>query len=190
MTVDIEVFEVNDELTQAEAEHYKDIPSEGPVPEVKPKAKRKRAPMSEERKVVLREQLRLGREKKKQLKEAKDAPAAKVEVKSDPAPAPKVEAPAPAPKVVSEAELELKQMKKEQAAALAAKEAKRLATTLKRKQNKEKKELEKKLANTVTAKPADKPEPTVPIVEPIDKQPEKKKYNLKGTKSVWAKFVN
>ena len=187
MTVDIEVFEVNDELTQAEAEHYKDIPSEGPVPEVvKPKAKRKRAPMSEERKVVLREQLRLGREKKKQLKEAKDAPAAKVEVKvvkvADP--------PAPAPKVVSEAELELKQMKKEQAAALAAKEAKRLATTLKRKQNKEKKELEKKLANTVTAKPADKPEPTVPIVEPIDKQPEKKKYNLKGTKSVWAKFVN
>ena len=68
MTVDIEVFEVNDELTQAEAEHYKDIPSEGPVPEVKPKAKRKRAPMSEERKVVLREQLRLGREKKKTIK--------------------------------------------------------------------------------------------------------------------------
>ena len=184
MTVDIEVFEVNDELTQAEAEHYKDIPSEGPVPEVvKPKAKRKRAPMSEERKVVLREQLRLGREKKKQLKEAKDAPAAKVEVKSDPAPA-------PAPKVVSEAELELKQMKKEQAAALAAKEAKRLATTLKRKQNKEKKELEKKLANTVTAKPADKPVPIVPTVEPIAKQPEKKKYNLKGTKSVWSQFVN
>ena len=96
--------------------------------------------------------------------------------------------------VVSEAELELKQMKKEQAAALAAKEAKRLATTLKRKQNKEKKELEKKLANTVTAKPAPKPEPTVPIVEAtIDHskvQPEKKKYQLKGTKSVWSQFVN
>ena len=188
MTVDIEVFEVNDELTQAEAEHYKDIPSEGPVPEVKPKAKRKRAPMSEERKVVLREQLRLGREKKKQLKEAKAEPVAKV-VKVDPVKVADPPAPAPAPKVVSEAELELKQMKKEQAAALAAKEAKRLATTLKRKQNKEKKELEKKLANTVTAKPADKPAPTV-AVEPIDKQPEKKKYNLKGTKSVWAKFVN
>ena len=204
--IDSEIdFGNGDELTQAEAEHYKDIPAEGTIEEeeeeavfeIKEPKKKGRAPMSEERKEVLREQLRVAREKKKALKAEANAKGKELEKppkvvkvldKTEKEPAVYVKN---VRKIIKDPEAEalkkeLAEMKKAKANELAEKQAKKEATAAKRKANKEKKELDKKLAGNKVATPAPPIKKEQAQVEPIP--PGVERYST-YKKSIWAKFV-
>lgn len=165
-----------------------------PVFEIKEKPKKGRAPMSDERKEQLREQLRIAREKKKANREKgveqpKPPKVVKVLEATDKEPAVYVKN---VKKIVNSDETnalkkELEQMKKEKENAIKLKQEKKELAAQKRKATKERKELEKKLASNVVAKPAEpRPPPPPPIVEPDTIQdPIYSTYK----KSIWAQLM-
>ena len=202
-------MEINDEMTQAEAEDYKDMPEEGTIEEqeeekeeveifeIKQPKKKGRAPMSEERKEKLREQLKIAREKKKALKAEAEAKGeefvkppkvVKVLEKTDTDAAVYVKN---VRKIIKDPEAEalkkeLAALKKEKANELKEKQAKKEATTAKRKANKEKKDLDKKLAANQVAKPAP---PIKKEVQAVAAQAADSPRYSTYKKSIWAKFV-
>lgn len=156
---------------------------------VKP-PKRKRAPMSEERKEVLREQLKKAREAKKSAKE---------EVKEEP----KVVSTSTTPgkggrkKVVNAYEAEqnsalkkeLALLKKQKADEIKMKLEKKELAAAKRLATKQKKELEKKLTENIVAKPAVRPPPPPPPpVEVRVEAPVVPRYST-YKKSIWTDFM-
>ena len=167
---------------------------EEPIFEIKEKPKKGRAPMSEERKEKLREQLKNAREKKKKLKaEGIEPPKAPKVVKV-------LEATAKEPAVYvknvkhikdPEAEAlkkELMEMKQAKADEAKAKQDKKEATAAKRKATKDKKELEKKLAKNVVATPAPMRVKEVAFAPPVEEASIKPIYSTYKT-SIWSKLM-
>ena len=166
-----------------------------PVFEIKEKPKKGRAPMSEERKEKLREQLKVAREKKKALKESG----------VEPPKAPKVvkvlEATASEPavyvknvkKIVNTEETnllkkELAEMKKAKADDARIKQEKKESAAAKRKATKERKELEKKMAEVAPPPKIDRPKPVKVEFSPQVTEISKPRYST-YKKSVWADFM-
>ena len=171
---------------------------EEPVFELKERPKKGRAPMSEERKEKLREQLKNAREKKKALKaEGKEVTKAPKVVKvleaTETEPAVYVKN---VKKIVNTEETnalkkELAEMKHAKAEEAKAKQLKKEATAAKRKATKDKKELEKKIAKNVVATPAPprvKEVAFAPPVAPLGTTPTKPIYSTYKT-SIWAKLM-
>ena len=167
---------------------------EEPIFEIKEKPKKGRAPMSEERKEKLREQLKVAREKKKALKESGiEQPKAPKVVKV-------LEATASEPAVYvknvkhikdPEAEAlkkELAEMKKIQAEESRIKQLKKESAAAKRKATKERKELEKQLAEVAPPPKVDRPKPVKVEFSPTITEIPKPRYST-YKKSVWSAFM-
>ena len=170
------------------------------------KKKRTRAPMSEERKEALREQLKVARDKKKALKEAGKEPIKVVKEKTVKEVV-KVEEPVKPTKPVKQKVIkevvnepivdsetddlkkELAQMKKQKADEATAKAEKKAVAAAKRKATIERKALEKKLSENVVAKAATRPRPATPVpVEVASVEPVKARYST-YKKSIWTDFM-
>ena len=195
----------NDEMSQEEAKQYENITDESslaeqeveeePVFELKEKPKKGRAPMSEERKEKLREQLKNAREKKKALKaEGKEVAKAPKVVKvleaTESEPAVYVKN---VKKIVNTEETnslkkELAEMKHAKAEEARIKLEKKEATAAKRKATKDKKELEKKLAKNVVATPAPALVKEVSFAPPVAEETTKPIYSTYKT-SIWSKLM-
>ena len=140
------------------------------------KPKRKRMPMSEERKENLRNQLRLARERKKNLKE--ESIDTKEPIKID-----------TSPNETDTLKKELAEMKKAKLEEARIKLEKKESAAAKRKATKERKALEKKMAEVAPPPVVERPKPKPKKVEfTTEIEPTAPRYTT-YKKSIWSDFM-